>query len=117
MKYIFQFARILAFCLLGELLHYLLPLPVPASVYGLVLLLAALKTGLVKLEQVREAGKFLIAILLLLFIPGAGGVIEQFEVLASLWAPILAALLPMTILVFGAAGLVTDLVVRRSRHE
>ena len=69
------------------------------------------------LDQVRYIVGSLIAILLLLFIPGAVGVIEQFEVLASLWAPILAALLPMTILVFGAAGLVTDLVVRRSRHE
>ena len=38
-KYIFQFARILAFCFLGEVLHAVLPLPVPASVYGLVLLL------------------------------------------------------------------------------
>ena len=46
MKYIFQFARILVFCLLGELLHFLLPLPVPASIYGLVLLLLALKTCL-----------------------------------------------------------------------
>ena len=40
-KYIFQFARILAFCFLGEILHVVLPLPVPASVYGLVLLLAS----------------------------------------------------------------------------
>ncbi len=44
-KYIFQFARILAFCFLGEVLHAVLPLPVPASVYGLVLLLAALNFG------------------------------------------------------------------------
>ena len=42
MKYIFQFLRILGFCLAGELLHWLLPLPVPASIYGLVLLLLAL---------------------------------------------------------------------------
>ena len=38
-KFIFQFARILAFCFLGESFHHVLPLPVPASVYGLVLLL------------------------------------------------------------------------------
>lgn len=44
-KYIFQFGRILAFCFLGEVLHVVLPLPVPASVYGLVLLLAALTAG------------------------------------------------------------------------
>ena len=37
-NYLFQFARILAFCFLGEVCHAVLPLPVPASVYGLVLL-------------------------------------------------------------------------------
>ena len=55
-KYLFQFARILAFCFLGEILHAVLPLPIPASVYGLILLLLALRFGIVKLEQVKEVG-------------------------------------------------------------
>ena len=46
-KYLFQFARILAFCFLGEFCHAVLPLPIPASIYGLVLLLAALLLGFV----------------------------------------------------------------------
>ena len=61
MKYLTQFLRILAFTLAGELLQRLVPLPIPASVYGLVLLFAALNTGLVKLEQVKDAGGFLIS--------------------------------------------------------
>lgn len=44
------------------MLHAVLPLPVPASVYGLVLLLAALTTGIVKLEQVKETGTYLTGI-------------------------------------------------------
>ena len=51
MCYLYQFARIMGFCFLGEILHEVLPLPVPASIYGLILLLAALKTGLVKLAS------------------------------------------------------------------
>ena len=66
-KYIFQFARILAFCFLGEILHVVLPLPVPASVYGLVLLLAALNFKLVKLDDVKEVGTYLTGIFPLLF--------------------------------------------------
>ena len=38
------------------MLHTVLPLPVPASVYGLVLLLAALNFGFVKLDDVKEVG-------------------------------------------------------------
>ncbi len=49
-KYIFQFARIPAFCLAGEVLAVVLPLPIPASVYGLLLMVAALKTGVLKLD-------------------------------------------------------------------
>jgi len=53
-----------------------LPLPVPASVYGLVLLLAALTTGFVKLEQVKETGTYLTGIFPLLFVPAAAGIME-----------------------------------------
>ena len=72
-KYIFQFARITAFCLAGEVLAAVLPLPIPASVYGLLLLAAALKFGVLKLDQVRETGLFLTGIFPLLFVPGGGG--------------------------------------------
>ena len=47
MKYLKQFAIILAVCLVGEVLKGLLPLPIPASVYGLVLMLLALMCGAV----------------------------------------------------------------------
>ena len=41
-KYIKQFLIILLFTFLGEALAYLLPFPIPAAIYGLVLLFAAL---------------------------------------------------------------------------
>ena len=49
----------------------MLPLPLPASIYGLLLLLAALRFGIVKLEQVKEVGLFLTGIFPLLFVPAA----------------------------------------------
>ena len=74
MKLIFEFARIAAFCFAGEVCHLVLPLPIPASVYGLMLLLAALRFGVVKLEQVRTAALFLTGIFPLLFVPAAAEV-------------------------------------------
>ena len=50
MKIMFQFARIMAFCMLGEILHVLLPLPIPASIYGLLALLAFLLLGMTKTQ-------------------------------------------------------------------
>ena len=54
MKYFRQFFLILAISFAGEILHMVLPLPVPASIYGLVLMLLALVTGIVKIEQVKD---------------------------------------------------------------
>lgn len=91
MKLIFEFARIAAFCFAGEVCHLVLPLPIPASVYGLMLLLAALRFGVVKLEQVRTAALFLTGIFPLLFVPAAAGVMAG--VMASLFSVLALALL------------------------
>ena len=116
MKYLFQFLRILVFCLLGELLHFYVPLPIPASIYGLVLLLLALKAGIVKLHQVKETANFLTGIFTLLFISGAAGVMELWDLLEANWLPLLIALVPVTFLVFGVSGRVTQWIAGRKRH-
>lgn len=116
-KYVFQFARILAFCFLGELLHAVLPLPVPASIYGLVALLAALKLGWVRLDQVKETGNFLTGIFALLFVPAAAGVMELWGEMGALLLPILIAVVPVTILVMAAAGRTTQAITSRKKEE
>lgn len=108
MKYLTQFLRILAFTLAGELLQRLVPLPIPASVYGLVLLFGALNTGLVKLEQVKNAGGFLISILPILFVSPAVGILDNWEAIRGALIPILALTLLSTVLTFGIAGRATQ---------
>lgn len=113
MKYVFQFLRILIFCFLGEALHRLLPLPIPASIYGLALLLAALRTGLVRLEQIKEAAGFLTAVFPLLFLPGAVGIMDLGPLLAEIWLPAALAVVLVTVLVMAAAGRAAQAVIRR----
>ena len=117
MRYLYQFARIMAFCFLGEILHEVLPLPIPASIYGLILLLAALKTGLVKLEQVKEVGNFLTGIFPLLFVPAAVGVMELWGELGEMMIPILLAIIPVTILVLASAGRTTQSFSRKKQNR
>ena len=117
MKYVFQFARIMGFCLAGELLHAVLPLPIPAGIYGLVLLAAALLTGLVKLEQVKQTGDFLSSLFPLLFIPTVAGVMEQWELIAGNLVPILIALVPVTWAVMAVAGSVTQKLMDRGEKN
>ena len=81
MKYVRQFWIILLISAIGEGLHVLIPLPVPASVYGLVIMLIALGTHIIKLEQVKEAAEFLIEIMPVMFIPAGVGLLTAWGVL------------------------------------
>ena len=116
-KYLFQFARILAFCFLGEILHAVLPLPIPASIYGLILLLLALRFGIVRLEQVKEVGLFLTGIFPLLFVPAAAGVMELWAEMGDMLLPILISIIPVTVLVLASAGRTTQALARRKQKE
>ena len=76
----------------------MLPLPVPASVYGLVLLLLALNFRLIQLEDVKEVGVFLTGIFPLLFVPAAAGVMELWAEMGEMLLPIIIAIIPIIIL-------------------
>ena len=70
MKFLRQFMIILLLSFLGEVLKMFIPLPIPASVYGLVLMLVCLMTGVLKTSQVKDAAFFLIEIMPVMFIRG-----------------------------------------------
>ena len=114
MKYVKQFAIILLVSLAGELMSFLLPLPVPASIYGLVLMLFSLLTGLIKLDAVRDTACFLIEIMPLMFIPAAVGLMASWSVIrANLLAYLIIAAVS-TVAVMAVSGLVTQGVLRRN---
>ena len=117
MDLIFQFLRIMVFCFAGELCHNFLPLPIPASVYGLILLLLALRLGIVKLEQVKEVGLFLTGIFPLLFVPAAAGVMELWAEMGNMLLPIIIAIIPVTVLVMVSAGRTTQAMTGRKKKE
>lgn len=108
MALIFQFGRILLVCFLAELLAKLLPLPIPASVYGLLLMLAALGLKLIRVEQVKKASSFLVGILPILFLVPAVGIMTLWTELKAFLLPCVLAAVPVTVLVMAASGLVTQ---------
>ena len=118
MKYIRQFGIILLLSFLGELLHALIPLPVPASIYGIVLLFTALETHIIKVDAIRETSAFLLEIMPMLFVPAGVGLLEKWDVLRPVWLPFVVIVVVSTFTVFAAAGRVTQRVMRlRQRKE
>lgn len=117
MKYLRQFLWILFFSFLGEALRALLPLPVPASIYGLVLLFAALELGILKLSAVQETGKFLIEIMPVLFIPAGAGLIDSWDALRPMCIPVIVIMIVSTVIVMAISGSVTQFVIRRGQRD
>ena len=99
MKLFRQFMIILLLSFLGEVLKMFIPLPIPASVYGLVLMLVCLMTGVLKTSQVKDAAFFLIEIMPVMFIPAAAGLIDSWGVLRPLIVPIMIITVVITVFV------------------
>jgi holin-like protein len=117
MKYIRQFGIILLITLLGEILKLLIPLAIPAGIYGLLLLLFALISGVVKLEHVKDAGLFLVEIMPILFIPAAVGIMASWSAFQDILLAVLLALTAVTILTMAVTGHVTQLMIRRREQR
>lgn len=117
MKYMKQFGIILAITFLGEALKYIIPLPIPASIYGLILMLAVLKLKIIPLTSVREAGAFLIEIMPMMFIPAAVGLLTSWKALKSIVIPITVITIISTIIVMAVSGKATQYVINIEKRK
>ena len=120
MRYVRQFGIILLISFLGEALRALLGLPVPASIYGLVLMLGALKSGILRLEQVKDASTFLIEAMPVMFIPAAVGLMASWPVLKPVLAPMLTITALTTCIVMAVTGRAAQHILtnrKGGRHE
>ena len=113
MKYIPQFLYILSFSFIGEVLQAVVPLPIPAAIYGLVLLLIALATGLLKTSQVSDAANWLISTMPILYVPICVKILEYWGIISQNAVAIITITVLSTFLVFAVSGLVTQLLMKR----
>lgn len=111
MKYFSQIAIISAVSFAGELLGKILPLPIPGSIYGLILLFALLCTGILKLEQVRETGHLLISLMPIMFVSPLVGLKESYQACLDFIVPILLVSTVGTVAVMAVTGLVSQALI------
>lgn len=119
MKFLRQFMLIILISFLGESLKVFLPFPIPASVYGLILMLVCLGTGVIALNQVKDAAFFLIEIMPVMFIPAAVGLMDSWDSLKAVLLPVSVITVVITIAVMAVTGRVSQTVVakRRTKNE
>ena len=117
MKYIKQICVILGVCFVAELLEYLIPLPVAASIYGLVLMLVALMTKVIKLKDVENVSDFLTGNMAIMFIPATVGIMSSVEEIKKMMIPLIVISVISTLLVMSVTGWVTQWIIRKQKDE
>jgi len=117
MKYLFQAAVIMAVTLAGELMHIIIPLPIPAGIYGLIIMLACLKLRVIRLEHVEETGAFLLEIMPVLFIPAAVGLITAWGELQAMLVPVIVITVATTFIVMAATGWTAQLAMKKGKRD
>lgn len=119
MVYLKQFLIIIVISFAGEALKMLLPFKMPASIYGMLILFVCLMTKVIKLEQVRDCGKFLIEIMPVMFIPAGVGLMSSYDVLMPMIIPVSIITIVSLIAVMAVSGLVSQGIIRlqSGRHK
>lgn len=112
-----QFIIIIALSFIGELLHALIPFPIPASIYGILLLFMLLERKVLRLDDVNEVSSFLIFIMPLLFVPAAVGLVDAWDELRASLTAYVTIIVAVTLIVMVATGLITQWFLRHSRKS
>jgi len=113
MKMIKQLSIIIAVSFVAEVMEYLIPLPVAASVYGLVLMLIGLITKIIPLSKVEDAADFLVEIMPVLFVPPTVSIMTSVEAMKQMLVPLCVISVISTILIMVVTGRVSQGIIRR----
>ena len=115
MKYLKQFTLIILFSFLGELCRYLIPYPIPGSIYGMVLMFTALSLKIVKIENIRDGGYFLTSCLPILFVAPVVNLMDCWDQIKANWLAMVLIVVVSTLVTFGVSGMVTQWVINRRK--
>ena len=113
MKYLNQIAIIFGVSFVGEMVYSFLGLPIPASIYGLIIMMILLETKIVKFEQIKDVGSFMLNVMIVTFVPSTVGVMTAVEELKTFLIPILIVLFLVTVIVMVVTGRVSQFVIER----
>ncbi|MBQ8808095.1 MAG: CidA/LrgA family protein [Clostridia bacterium] len=117
MKYIRQLVIILGVSFAGEALNFLLPLPVPSSIYGLSLMLLLLCTKVLKVDHIKETGDFLLQVMPIMFVPAGTGIVKHWGTIKPVLIPCIFIIIPVTVIVMAVTGIITQKMINAERKE
>lgn len=112
MQYVSQIAIIFSISFAGEMLNRLLPLPIPGSIYGLVIMLVCLMLGVVKVEKIKAVSDWFISLMPIMFVGPIVGLMDSFDSYKNYIIPLFVISIVTTFITMAAAGLSSQRLMR-----
>lgn len=117
MKYVKQFAIIALMTFLGECLNHFFPFPVPASIYGMVLLFLSLQTGVLKLSQIEETADLLLGVMPIFFISPTVSLMSSIGVIKDSLLGVFVTCIVSTAVIMAVTALISQGIIRSGKKE
>lgn len=117
MKYMMQIGIIATISFIAELLHFFLPFPIPASVYGMVILFVLLCLKVIKLPQVENVADWMLSVMPIFFIAPSVGLINSFDSIKGQVIPLVFICFISTVIVTALTGLVAQGIIRLQKKR
>lgn len=117
MKYMIQIGIIATISFIAELLYFFLPFPIPASVYGMVILFVLLCLKVIKLPQVENVADWMLSVMPIFFIAPSVGLINSFDSIKGQVIPLVFICFISTVIVTALTGLVAQGIIRLQKKR
>ena len=117
MKYMKQIGVIATIAFVAEMLYFVIPLPIPASVYGMAILFFSLCFGIIKIEMVEDVADWILSIMPIFFIAPTVGLIEAFEDIKGQMIPLVFICIISTVVVTSVTGLTAQGIIRLRKEK
>ena len=101
----------------GEFISWILNIPVPGSILGMLLLTFLLDEKVINVNSVKGISQFLVSNMAFFFVPSGVAIMEYFDVIAAQWLPIVIATSISIALVLIVTGHVHQLLIRRRLND
>ena len=112
MEIIVQIGIVFGVCLVGQLISSCLPVAVPASVIGMLLLLLLLCFEILKPHHIEKKSNFLLNNMAFFFIPAGVSIINNYSFVANHVLPLLLVCFITLLLTFAVTSRTVILVIR-----
>ncbi|MCQ6560266.1 CidA/LrgA family protein [Paenibacillus mendelii] len=111
-----QIILLIVIAQIADVLVQWLHLPIPGSIVGIILLFLLLQLKVIRLEWVERGSKFLVAEMLLFFIPATVGIINYKSLIVNSGLSISITIIVSTLAVMLCAGLIGQWITGRKER-